>query len=255
MSWLGMPISYARHALDILIVAAVVYRILIMMRGTRAAQVLFGLLVILVAFVLSQWLELLALNWLMTHFVDNLFLILVVLFQNEIRRALAQVGRGDFFGSQSIGEMARVVEEVVRACNRMAENRVGALIVVARKTALGNIVDSGMQLDSIVSQPLLETIFHPKTPLHDGAVVIEGARILAAGCVLPLATEGELPREFGTRHRAGLGMSQESDAVVIIISEERGVISLALHGGVVFDLKPEELRSQLQELLRSGGES
>ena len=249
-NWIGVPVSWLRDILDVLVVTLVVYRVLVMMRGTRAAQVLIGLFIILLAFILSQWLELIALNWMMTHFVNNLFLILVVLFQNEIRRALAQVGRGDIFGGQTAGEVTRAVEEVVRATSLLAEQRHGALMVIARGTALGSIVESGVHLDSVVSRRLLETIFQPKSPLHDGAVVIDGDRIMAAGCVLPLATEGELPKEFGTRHRAALGMSQESDAIVIIVSEERGVISLALQGGVIFDLKPEELRSQLQELLR-----
>lgn len=252
MSFLdGMiPFDWMRDLFDIAIVAFVVYQVLLMMRGTRGAQALLGLLVIMIAYVFSQAFSLVTMNWVMTHVVNNLFLILVVLFQNEIRRALAQVGRGPFFGGTDGGRMTRVVEAVVRAADAMSERRVGALIVIARRTAIGTVVDSGVRLDAAVSEDLLETIFHPGSPLHDGAAVIDGDRVVAAGCVLPLATEGELPKEFGTRHRAALGMSQESDALVIIVSEERGSISLARGGSILFRMKPEDLRSELQDMLR-----
>lgn len=242
--------SLLRDALDIAVVAFVVYQVLLMMRGTRAAQALLGLFIIMIAYVVSQTFALTTMNWVMTHVVNHIFLILVVLFQAEIRRALAQVGRGPFFGGADGSRMGRVIEAVVRACDDMAERRVGALIVIARRTAIGTVVDNGVRLEAVVSEELLETIFQPGSPLHDGAVIIDGDRLVAAGCVLPLATEGELPKEFGTRHRAALGMSQESDALVIIVSEERGSISLARGGSILFRMKPEDLRSELQELLR-----
>lgn len=250
--WVGLPFSWMRDLLDILVVTLVAYRVILMMRGTRGAQVLIGLFVILIAYIFSQTFELVTLNWMMTHFVNNLFLILVVLFQNEIRRALAQVGRGPFFGGADQAVATRTVEEIVRATSRLAQRRTGALIVIAQRTALGTVIESGVRLDAMVSHQLLESIFAPTTPLHDGAVVIDGPNVVAAGCVLPLATEGELPREFGTRHRAALGMSQDSDATVIIVSEERGLLSVARHGGILFNVKPEELRSELQQLFRSG---
>lgn len=250
--WPTSPAALLRDLLDVAVVAFVVYQVLLMMRGTRGAQVMLGLFAVLIAYIVSQLFDLMTLNWMMTHFVNNLFLILVVLFQSEIRRALAQVGRGPFWGGARSGQVARVVEEVVRAADRLAEQRHGALIVIARRMAIGTVIESGVRIDAEVSQPLLETLFHPRTPLHDGAVVIDGDRITAAGCVLPLATEGELPKDFGTRHRAALGMSQESDAVVIIVSEERGLISLARGGSIMFRVKPEDLRSELQELLRAG---
>lgn len=251
---MGSPVTW-RDLVDIGVISLVVYRFFVMMRGTRASQVMFGLFIIFVAYLVSQYFELASLNWLMTHFVNHLFIILVVLFQNEIRRALAQVGRARVFGGATLEEVALVVEEIVRACVRLSEQRVGALIVVARKTALGAIVDSGTRLDSIVSQQLLETIFQPKTPLHDGAAVIDGNRLLAAGCVLPLATEGDLPREFGTRHRAALGMAQDTDAIMVVVSEERGIITLGLDGKMIFDVSPDELRSRLQHLLRKKSDS
>lgn len=240
-----------RDVLDIAVVGFVVYQVLLMMRGTRAAQALLGLFIIMIAYVVSQTFSLATMNWVMTHVVNHIFLILVVLFQAEIRRALAQVGRGPFFGGNDGGRMGRVIEAIVRACDDMAERRVGALIVIARRTAIGTVADSGVRLDAAVSEELLETVFQPGSALHDGAVIIDGDRLVAAGCVLPLATEGELPKEFGTRHRAALGMSQESDALVIIVSEERGSISLARGGSILFRMKPEDLRSELQELLRA----
>lgn len=249
MNFFGSPITWL-DIIDLTVLTAVTYRFLVMMRGTRASQVLLGLFVIFVAYLLGQYFGLLALDWLMTHFVNDLFLILVVLFQNEIRRALAQVGRARVFGGPSSEELAVVVEEIVRACVRLSEQRVGALIVITRQTALGAIVDSGTRMDSLVSQQLLETIFHPKTPLHDGAVIIDGNRIVAAGCVLPLATEGDLPKEFGTRHRAALGMAQDTDAIMVVVSEERGIVSLGLEGKMIFDVSADELRGRLQSLLR-----
>lgn len=247
--WFSLPFSWLRDIVDVLVVAFVVYRVLVMMRGTRAGQVLVGLFVILIAYLLSQSFELLALNWLMLHFINNLFLILVVLFQNEIRRALAQVGRGAFWGGAAVGEVNLSLEEVIRATGRLAAQRVGALIVLQRKTALGAIIETGTKLDAMVHRRLLEALFVTQSPLHDGAVVIDGTRIVAAACVLPLATEGDLPKEFGTRHRAALGLSLETDAVVIVVSEQRGIISLAYGGGIIFDLKPEELRGKLLELM------
>ncbi|RMF16589.1 MAG: TIGR00159 family protein [Candidatus Dadabacteria bacterium] len=251
MELIGIQVGIT-DIIDIIVVAAIIYRVLQMMRGTRAAQILLGLFVIFVAYLMSQFFELAALNWLMTHFVDNLFLILVVLFQNEIRRALARVGRAPLFGGPTSEEVTKQVEELVRACARMADRHCGALIVIARQTQLGHYTEHGTMLDAVLSQQLLETIFFPHTPLHDGAAIVDGGRIVAAGCVLPLSQEQELPRDFGTRHRAALGVAMDTDAVVLVVSEESGAISMALEGELVFDLKPEELRSRLQNLLAPG---
>lgn len=253
MELIGIRIGLA-DVIDILVVAAIIYRLLLMMRGTRAAQILLGLFVIFVAYLMSQFFEIATLNWLMTHFVNNLFLILVVLFQNEIRRALARVGRAPLFGGPTSEEVTRQVEEIVRACVRMAERHCGALIVITRQTPLGHYTEHGTILDAVLSQQLLETIFFPNTPLHDGAVLIDGGRIVAAGCVLPLPQEEELKKGFGTRHRAALGVAMDTDAVVLVVSEESGSISIAFQGNLVFDLKPEELRSRLQEVLTPGSE-
>lgn len=237
------------HILDISIIATIIYRIIVMIRGTRAVQMLWGLVLIAVAYVASQWLELLTLNALLTNFLSQFILIILVLFQNDIRRALTQVGRSPFFSSGSSLEESLMVEELTRAAVTLSGRRIGALMVIERNVALGDYIESGTPTDARISRELLHSIFLTSGPLHDGAVIIQNGRLVAAGCILPLTLSQDIPRDMGTRHRAGIGLSEETDAVVIIVSEESGRISIAYDGEVKSVSDAKDLRQRLSNLL------
>ena len=232
---------------DIALVTFVFYQILLLVRGTRAMQILLGLGVVFLILFLSQWLNLLTINWIINSFLSSLILVVIILFQPDLRRALARIGRGPFSGSAS--EPHTIVEEVVRAAVGMASRMTGALIVLERHIGLAEYVEVGTWLDSAVSRELLITIFQTSTPLHDGAVIISGDRIQAARCVLPLSSSPQAGRNLGTRHRAALGLSEESDAVCVVVSEERGRISVAVEGKLIQDLDAAALRKLLSDLL------
>jgi diadenylate cyclase len=234
--------------LDILLVSVVVYRLLLFIKGTKAAQMLIGLGVLLGASLLSRYLELYTLDWLIQSFWAQAVIVLIILFQPEIRRALAQVGETPFLQTFTSAEELRSLEEIVRATVALANRQIGALIVIERETSLKDFVEVGTPLDAKVSKELLMTIFHPTSPIHDGAVVIRGNRILAAGCFLPITFSTEVSKSLGTRHRAGLGLAEETDAVIIIVSEETGTISLAIKGKLETNLDMGRLRNVLTDL-------
>ncbi len=240
---------------DILLVAFVIYRIILLIRGTRTAQVLLGFAVLGGAYFLSRWGELMTLNWLLNHFLDYLILVILILFQDEIRRGLAQVGSQPKWWGQRRYLEPQVVEEVVAAASWMAERRIGALIVLERETGLRDVVERGVSLDARVTRELIQSIFMPNSPIHDGAVIISRGRIAAAGCVLPLSTSTSLRKTLGTRHRAAVGLSERSDAAVIVVSEERGKVSVAWGGRLHEELSSLELRGMLYEVVRLGSES
>jgi diadenylate cyclase len=225
--------------IDITLVAFIIYRILVMIRGTRALQILVGLGLIFSVYVLSQLIGLYTLNWLLSSFLGSLILVVVVLFQPEIRRGLARFARNPF-ATTSL-ESGDYLEELVRSATALTNRRIGALIVLEKETGLNEYIDEGVKLDAAVSRELLVSIFLPSSPIHDGAVVIRNGRIVAAGCFFPLATEVDLDKDFGTRHRAGIGLSQESDALVLIVSEERAQVSVAYEGRITSNLSGEEL--------------
>jgi diadenylate cyclase len=225
--------------IDILLVAIIIYRLLEMIRGTRAFQILGGLGLIFVGYVLSQLLGLYTLHWLLSTFVGSLLLVVVVLFQTEIRRALARFARNPFSTSTTVE--LEFAEELARSATALINRRIGALIVLEKETGLNEYIDEGIKLDAAVSRELLVSIFLPSSPIHDGAVIIRRGRIVAAGCFFPLATEVELDKDFGTRHRAAIGVSQESDALVLVISEERAQISVAHFGRITSNLTSEQL--------------
>jgi diadenylate cyclase len=234
--------------LDILLVSVIVYRLLLIIKGTKAAQMLIGLGVLLIASLLSRYLELYTVDWLIQSFWAQAVIALIILFQPEIRRALAQMGEAQFFPSFTSAEELKSLEEIVRAAVALANRKIGALIVIERETSLKDFVEVGTPLDAKVSKELLMSIFHPASPIHDGAVVIKGNRIVAAGCFLPITLSPEVSRALGTRHRAGLGLAEETDAVVIVVSEETGIISLAISGKLETNLDMGKLRNVLTDL-------
>ncbi len=233
--------------LDILLVAAVVYWLLLLIKGTRAAQMTLGLLVLVLLWLLIEQLELPTLGFLLDNFFTWGVLIVIVIFQADIRRALTRVGKGLF--SAGLHQKALAIEEIVRACQSLAQRRVGALIVIERKISLEEYLELGTELDAELSRDLLISIFLPYSPLHDGAVLIRQSRVSSAGCILPLALRNNLPRTLGTRHRAALGVAEETDAIAVVVSEETGNISMVVGEEISEDLEGSILRQSLLRVL------
>lgn len=249
-SWAQFALDFDpfRDSIDIMLVTAGIYWLLLLIRGTRAVQILVGLIVLMAASLASKSLELVAVGIVLDNFLNNAPLIMVVLFQHDIRRALARVGRG-FFPAVSAQQESQIVEEVVRAAQSLASRKVGALMVLERESALGDQVEIGTRIDSAVTKDLLASIFAPSSPLHDGAALIQDGRIAAVGCILPLTLKADLPEGVGTRHRAAVGITEETDAVVIVVSEETGTISIVMAGEMLRDLDAPHLRVALREIL------
>ena len=235
--------------LDILLVSYIVYRVLLLIKGTRAVQMLTGLGVLGLAFVASIRLELFTLHWLLSYFFDSLILIVIILFQDDMRRALTHVGKNPFFSSSSAEEEREMVDELAKAATRLAKERIGALLVIERETGLKNFIDTGSKIDAKVRSELIYSIFIPSTPIHDGAVIISNGRIAAAGCFLPLSKNPNIKKKLGTRHRAAIGLSEETDAIIILVSEEAGEAHLVRNGKITQNLSEEEIKSSLAVLL------
>jgi len=249
-----MPQVHARDLLDIAIVTLLVYQVLWLIRGTRAVQLAMGMAVLFAAYVASRVLKLTTLQWILSYLGVVIPIAMLVIFQPELRRMLEQLGRGGVFAARFGGELGReetirLVNDVARACRVLAGRRTGALMVLERRTGLNDVVESGIKIDAQVSVQLLITIFFPNTPLHDGAAVIRGNRLVAAGCLLPLSENPHLSRTLGTRHRAALGITEATDAVAVVVSEETGVLSLAQDGQLMRGLSEEELKVTLLGLL------
>jgi uncharacterized protein (TIGR00159 family) len=242
-----------RDTIDIVLVAFAVYWLLLLIRGTRAVQIMIGLLLLLGASLASQAFELTTLQWILDNFLASAVLIIIVLFQADIRRALARVGRG-VFPSVASREDTQVVEEVARAAQSLAQRGCGALVVIERETHLSDLIEAGTAIDAAVKRDLLVSLFLPQSPLHDGAVVIQGGRVAQAGCILPLTLREELPEGLGTRHRAAVGITEESDAVVVVVSEETRALSLVVGGVLAHGLDGARLREVLRDVL-SGGDT
>jgi diadenylate cyclase len=240
-----------RDALDILLVAILIYRVLTIFRGTRAVQITIGLAVLAGAAVVARTLGLSSLGWLLDHFWSFWVVAVIVVFQPELRRALAWIGQGPVLQRLLRGsaERAQVVNEIVRAADSLAGRRIGALIVLERATGLRQYAELGVALDALVSADLLTSIFLPYSPLHDGAVFVQGSRIVAAGCFLPLSRNTQVGRALGTRHRAALGIAEETDAIALVVSEETGRMSLARAGRLEVVEDAEVLRGRLGDLL------
>ncbi len=240
---------YIWDTLDILLVAVVLYYILTIIEGTRAVQVLLGLLLLLLLYFFSQR-GLYTLNWILGQFLGSIIIIAVILFQSDIRRALAAIGRRPFLLKIQMGRaQQQYVEEVVKAVSYLANRQIGAIIAIERSNSLADFVEIGMRVDALVSRELIISIFNPASPLHDGGVIIGSDRILSAGSFFPLVTDPDLERELGTRHRAGIGLSAETDALVVIVSEETGTISLAVGGDITRSLDATTLRNLLLDEL------
>jgi len=238
-----------RPILEILFIWALVYNIIRFFQGTRALQVLTGLMMLAAVFNLAKWLELHTVIWVLTKLFAVGVLAILVIFQPELRRILARIGQNTFSGA--FLKKGGTVDEVVQACEHMSRNRVGALFAIERDTGLKNYIESGIVLDAKISAELLITIFMPVTPIHDGGVVVVGNRIASCGCLFPLSQNMNLSRSLGTRHRAAIGLTEESDAVCVIVSEETGAISVSVHGKLTRDLDPEGLKRVLLSLFRS----
>ena len=239
-----------RDAVDILIVAFVIYEILKLIRGTRAVQMALGAGVLVAIFYLSSWAQLSTVNWFIRNMVGYVVFALIVLFQADIRRALAHFGRAPFIRSFTrTDDGEEVIEELAVAATMLSGQRIGAIIAVEREIGLRNFIEAGIPLDATLTYDLIVTIFRPGSPLHDGAVIIQGERVAAAACFLPLTVNPFVSKDFGTRHRAAIGLTEETDAVAIVVSEETGTISLALAGQIERGLAVDELRVRLRELI------
>ena len=237
--------------LDLAIVSFALYEVLKAIRGTRAVQMAIGSAVFVIIFYLSQWGHLETVNWLVRNVASYIVFAMIVIFQADIRRALAHLGRGPFFryflGTESAEE---VIEELVVAATLLGTQRIGAIIVIERQIGLRNYIEGGIPLDAILTNDLLVSIFQQDSPLHDGAVIVQHDRVAAAGCFLPLTVAPELSRMLGTRHRAAIGLTEENDAIAIVVSEQTGIVSLTLDGRIERELSADQLRMRLQQLLR-----
>jgi diadenylate cyclase len=235
--------------IDILLVAIIIYGFLALVKGTRASLMLVGVAALGLAFYFSRLGNLAALNWLISTLLPYTVFALIVVFAAEIRQALARLGRGLTL-SRAAGSEADAYDDIVLAANLFCQNQTGALIIIEREIGLRTYIESGVPLDARLSYDLLATIFRPSAPLHDGAVIIQYDRIAAAACFLPLSMNPVLSTQLGTRHRAGIGVTEETDAIAVIVSEETGSISMAVSGKIERDLSVEQLRDRLGELLR-----
>jgi diadenylate cyclase len=236
--------------LDIVIVAVLIYEFLKLIRGTRAVQMALGSVLVLLLFYVSRLAPLQTVNWLIRNLLVYVGFAAIVIFQSDIRRALANLGRAPFFRyftrAETVDEM---IEEVAVAATMLASKRIGAIIAVEREIGLRNYIESGIPLDAAVTYDLLVTIFQPGSPLHDGAALIQEGRVAAAACFLPLTVNPKLDRDLGTRHRAAIGLTEESDAIAVIVSEERGEMSVAVDGHLERNFTAETLRARLQALI------
>ncbi|WP_028776738.1 diadenylate cyclase CdaA [Shimazuella kribbensis] len=245
--------DYLSDLVDILIVSFIFYQLLVLLRGTRAVQLVKGISVVVILWIISRYFELRTVTWL----IENLFSVgviaLIIIFQPEVRRALEKIGRGGFFNRHRVireEEVNKLVGELSKAVQSLTSNKIGALMVLEQKTGLYDYIRTGVSLNAEVSSELIRTIFATNTPLHDGAIIIQESRVAAAGCFLPLSESTKVSKSLGTRHRAGLGMSEMSDAIVIIVSEETSSISLAQNGVLNGNLSNEEFVSHLYQLLK-----
>ncbi|OYD06856.1 diadenylate cyclase CdaA [Paludifilum halophilum] len=245
--------QYISDIVDVLIVTYVIYKLLMLLRGTRAVQLLKGISVVIAVWMISSFFQLSTLQWLMENLFSLGVITVIIIFQPELRRALEQLGRGRIFNRHNqVDEqvITQMVGDIVKAVSHLSKRRIGALILIERQTGLSDYIETGIRLDAKLGSELMINIFEPNTPLHDGAVVIRNRQITAAGCYLPLSENPFISKELGTRHRAGMGISEVSDAISVIVSEETGHISLAIYGKLERGLTEEELISRLYEELK-----
>jgi len=247
---LGRPPLTWWDLVDILVVSVIVYELLHLIRGTRAAQMALGASLLVGLFYASEGLHLTTVNWLIRNMAGYIVIALIVLFQSDIRRALAHLGRAPFFRYFAKPEAAaESIEEIVVAASMLSTQRVGALIAIERQIGLRNYIEGGIPLESVLTYDLLVSIFQPSSPLHDGAVIVQDDRVAAAACFLPLTVNPRLTRDLGSRHRAAIGLTEENDAVAIVVSEETGRISVVVDGEIERGFDSEQLRTRLRQLV------
>lgn len=239
---------------DILLVALVLYNLYLLIRFTQAMQLVKGLIVLIVATLVSKWLGLHVINWLLQKTMTIVAVALPVVFQPELRRTLERLGRGKLFGKPNTvleeEETAELIDALIKSIVVLAKNKIGALIILERNTGLNDFIETGVKIEGYLSAEFLINIFIPNTPLHDGAAIIRGNRVMAAGCLLPLSENPDIAKELGTRHRAAIGISEQSDALAIVVSEETGTISLAESGDITRYLDKDTLHEKLWPLLK-----
>jgi uncharacterized protein (TIGR00159 family) len=251
-TWADLVVAF----LDIAIVSYLVYRVLILIRGTKAVPILLGLVLVIIAFFVSkdEYIGLSVLNWVLDKFIAAFILLIIVIFQDDIRRGLAEVGRSRVFVGMTSTSDVVSLHEVVKAMTALSNERIGALLAIERTGDLTEYSEEAVRIEARISSELLYALFNPAhaNPTHDGAVIVQGGRIAAAGAFLPLTSNPRVPKHLGTRHRAGIGLSEEADAVVCIVSEETGIISVAYQGVLTRNLDSNKLRNLLQRLLTTG---
>jgi diadenylate cyclase len=254
MAWLTSLLHRPRVSwwdiVDIIVVSVLIYEVLKLIRGTRAVQMAVGAGVLVMLFYGSRWSHLETVNWLVRNFVGYIVFAVIVLFQSDIRRALAHLGRAPFFRYLAKAESAEEsIEELVVATNLLSAQRTGAIIAIERQIGLRNYIEGGIPLDAVLTYDLLLSIFQPKSPLHDGAVIVQDDRVAAAACFLPLTVNPKLSKELGSRHRAAIGLTEENDSVAIVVSEETGAISIVADGQIERGLTADALRSRLRSMV------
>jgi diadenylate cyclase len=241
-----------QDGVDLGIVSFLIYRLLQILRGSRAIQMVIGLVVVTMAFVMSRTLELFTLNWILDNFLGSIILVIIVIFQSDIRRALTQVGTAPLFRAERMAQRREdIIDDVAQAAMALAEKRNGGLIVLQREVGLNEYMEIGTRLDARVSRELIESVFQSQSLLHDGALVIQRRRVTAVRCLLPLSTNPKLKKSWGTRHRAAIGVTEETDAVAIVVSEQEGTVALVVGGNVTENIDGARLRTALRELIRS----
>ena len=249
LEFLRVPSLNIRDVIDIALVAFITYRFLLLMRGTRGAQMTFGIAILLLFYWITRYYRLTAVQWLLTNALTYIVFGVIVLYQNEIRRGLAGIGQTSLLGQYRRRGSSEGYEEIILAATTLSSKKIGALVVVERDIGLRNYAESGIALDALLTYDLLVTIFSPNTPLHDGAVIVQRNRMIAAGCFLPVTLDPLLSKELGTRHRAAIGITEETDALAVIVSEETGIISAAIGGKITRNLDGAGLRTILQSAI------
>lgn len=248
-SWGGLFTQLRVHDfVDLLLVWLVVYRVLLLIKKSGAVQILSGLGILAIAYMFSIWFELITFNYILEKFFSNLFVIVVILFQGEIRRALAQIGSNPFLSGQRMAEETFMIEELAKGVVACAQRGFGALIVLEREISLDYFIEEGHPVNADVSSELIQSIFHPQSPLHDGAILIRSGKIVSAGCFLPLSKNSALDKNLGTRHRAAIGLTEETDAYVFVVSEENRSVGVAQSGILEVDLDHPTLRQMLYDV-------
>ena len=250
MEGLNIALKLFRDVFDVLIVASIIYAILLMIQGTRAFKMLVGLAVIVAIYFISLRFKFFTLYWILEQFLVLLPILVIVIFQSEIRKVLTRVGRNPFKTISSLGETKNIFEEIVKAVVYLANQHIGALVVLERETGLNDYIEGGVRLDAKVTKELIVGIFQASSPLHDGAIIIQNGLISAAGCILPLVINPSLSTEYGTRHRVAVSLTEDTDAVVIVVSEENGLVSLVVNGKLTKDVDGVTLEKVLINLFQ-----